>query len=97
MELRPNDLPSSNSIASRKHKLGTIRQPRKMLTQSDPNQRTRLRLLSRDSANDKSRGASYLQARLEGIVSKSDTSVVIGPIEHAQGPYERNIYLNATT
>src|SRR4029453_2318948 len=52
MELRLNDLPSSNLIASRKRKLGTVRRPRKMLTQSDPNQRTRLRLLSRGSTNE---------------------------------------------
>src|SRR5262249_25510289 len=35
MELHPNGLPSSNSIASRKRELGTIRRPRKMLTQSE--------------------------------------------------------------
>ena len=51
--VRPNGLLSSNSIASRKHKLGTIRRPRKTLTQSEPNQRTRLHSLSRDSANDR--------------------------------------------
>src|SRR6516164_4886502 len=52
MGLPPNGLLSSNSIASRKHKLGTIHRLRRMPTQSDPSQRTRLRLLSRGSAND---------------------------------------------
>src|SRR4029453_10674859 len=69
MELRPNALPSSNLIASRKRKLGTVRRPRKMLTQSDPNQRTRLHSLSRGSPND-CRAGQCLQACLEGIVSK---------------------------
>ena len=48
-----NDLPSSNSIASRKRKLGIVHRPRKMLTQSDPNLRTRLRSLSRGSVNER--------------------------------------------
>src|SRR5262245_3892247 len=69
MVLPPIGLLSSNSIASRKRELGTVHRLRKMPTQSDPRQRTRLRSLSRGSAND-GRPMPNCKLGLEGIVSK---------------------------